>query len=73
MAVEMKRKPHYTTRELAAILKIGPTKVAKLVDSGDLKGWQGPDSRRYVPHAALVAWLRGRPGYESTLKWLEAA
>lgn len=70
---ELKRKPHYTTTELAAILRVRAAAIAKVFDSGELKGWRGPGGARYVPHPALVRWLRTQSGYEATLKWLEAA
>lgn len=69
----LRPRPHYTTGELAAILQLGPTKVAQLFDAGELVGWRGPGGARYVPHPALVRWLRGMEGYAETLEWLDAA
>ena len=49
----------YTTGQVAKICKVAPLTVGKWFDSGRLKGYRIPGSRkRRIPHAYLVKFLK---------------
>jgi excisionase family DNA binding protein len=47
---------HYTTRELAEMLRVNPETIRRAARRGDLRSLRVGLERRY-PESAVVAWL----------------
>jgi excisionase family DNA binding protein len=73
-----RRKPAYTTGDLAILTGLSAATIARLIDRGEIRGWKVPGSRkqrveRRVGEQELRAWLTRHPGMEDILARLERA